>query len=192
MSTWPTIKLKNILCVSAALIFFVAATSCAISHKFGPYKGKVVDAESGKPIEGAVVFMKCSTSTFSAGGSVGYYADATEVLTDEKGEFYIELRVNAIKPGHGWRPNPEITIFKPGYGVFPGHNEAKADILVRDTSHYLPENTYVTIRLPKLMTIEDRKKNLFNIRYSLKVPIHKRKKLSEAESFERVHVGLKP
>lgn len=124
-------------------MFLVASSSCAVSHKFGPYKGKVVDADSGQAIEGAVVFMECNTISGNVGGANTHFADAAEVLTDENGEFYIELRVNTFKPGHLWSPYQDITIFKPGYGVFPGHKKAKADKIVRDTSSFIPENTYL-------------------------------------------------
>lgn len=155
--------------------------------------GRVIDAETAEPIEGAVVYMQCNTSTANIGGANTHYADAVEVLTDDKGEFHIELRVTTFKPGHAWSSYQDIIIFKPGYGAFPEHKEAKVDILVRDTSHYFPENTYVIISLPKLKTKEERKENvLYNISLPFDAPKYKWKELARQVSFERTQVGLKP
>ena len=61
------IKMKKaIYCLILAL--FMGLSACTISHEYGPYMGKVVDKETGKVIEGAVVFMTFSTSTGTAGG----------------------------------------------------------------------------------------------------------------------------
>jgi len=34
---------------------FIEFSGCAVIHHYSPYIGQVVDAESGKPIEGAIV-----------------------------------------------------------------------------------------------------------------------------------------
>ncbi len=173
------------------LLFVTLVTGCAVTHKFGPYFGRVVDAETGKPIEGAVVFMKCNTSTANIGGSNSHYADAIEVLTNENGEFHVELRVTTLRIGHVWDRYQYIMVFKPSYGVFPGHRDSKVDILIRDTSHLFPKNTYVTISLPKLQTIEERRNNLGNLFVSSRVPHEKWSKLFQLKSIERAQIGLK-
>jgi len=186
--------LQTLFRLLAPVLFFAMLSGCAVSNKFGPYIGKVVDAETKEPIEGAVVFMECSTATASPGGENSHYAGFKEVLTNENGEFSIELRLSVVRPGHLWEYSPFITVFKPAYGVFPWHRDANADILVRNTSHILPENTYVTITLPKLKTIKERKKNLrsVNIIYISKIPFEKRQNIFRLENIESVQLGLKP
>ncbi len=185
--------MKSTFCLLAALVFLLFFSGCAVTNKFGPYLGKVVDAETKEPIEGAVVFMGCSTVTGNPGGATTHYADFAEVLTDENGEFYIELRATTFRPGHLWGSS-YVSVFKPGYGVFPMHPNANVDILIRNTSHIFPENTYVTITLPKLRTLEERKDNLRHIWIpsESKVPFEKRKEIFRLRNIESVEVGLKP
>ena len=101
----------RILRIFQAVLLLLLLSGCAVTNKFGPYMGKVVDAETEKPIEGAVVFMKCGSLSPTLAGSQYHYIDAKEVLTDSKGEFNIELRVNTFQPGHVWE-YPKFIIFK--------------------------------------------------------------------------------
>ena len=117
----------RILRIFQAVLLLLLLSGCTVTNKFGPYMGKVVDAETEMPIEGAVVFMKCGSLSPTLAGSQYHYIDAKEVLTDSKGEFYIELRVNTLRPGHVWE-YPKFIIFKPGYGVFPNYPGSSVDI----------------------------------------------------------------
>jgi hypothetical protein len=36
------------------ILFIILTAGCTITHEFGPFMGKVVDAESGEPVKGAV------------------------------------------------------------------------------------------------------------------------------------------
>ena len=79
--------MRNIGLAGALLILLAG---CTISRDYGPYKGKVVDTETNKPIEGAVVFIRFYTDVYgSLGGPSPKFADSIEVLTDAKGEFEI-------------------------------------------------------------------------------------------------------
>lgn len=53
----------------------------------GLYRGRVVDAETGQPIVGAVVVVGWTAMSPNVGGGTTYGIDATEKLTDENGEF---------------------------------------------------------------------------------------------------------
>lgn len=171
----------SVLLLLALFVFGITA----IAHKFGPYMGKVVDLETGAPIEGAAVLIRFSTESFFASGA---YADAVETLTDHKGEFRIPWYLaTTFHPISKWKPNGYVTIFKPGYGAYPGHRKALPRFEVGGT---LPENKYVTIRLPRLKTIEERKRNLISIYAS--VPDRKMRNLLRLESQERVNVGITP
>lgn len=153
--------------------------------------GRVVDAETEKPIEGAVVFMKCGSLSPTLAGSQYHYIDAKEVLTDSKGEFYIELRVTTLRPGHVWE-YPHFIIFRPGYGIFPDHPGSSVDIKIKDTSSFFPEGKYVTIKLPKLKTKDERLRNLASTGAGYLVPYEKRKNLFRLENEESIALGLKP
>jgi hypothetical protein len=78
----------------------------------GPYKGRVIDADTGKPIEGVVVLGVWYKEIATAAGGVSSYYDAQETVTDANGNFNIEgkgLRLlTNIGPMH-------VLIFKAGY-----------------------------------------------------------------------------
>lgn len=176
------------------LLFLSMLSGCAVTNKFGPYIGKVVDAETKEPIEGAVVFMTCYTTTPTLAGVNSHYAGFKEAVTDGQGEFLLELRLSTLKPGHAWSYEPEVFVFKPGYGVYPWHKNAKSDTLARNTSHLLPANKFVTITLPKLKTKKERKRNLGFIMapYLHKNEFSAYENLFRLRNFEYIKLGLKP
>jgi len=161
--------------------------SFTISHDYGPFMGQVVEAESGEPIEGAVVLIGFSVEASSVGGTVYIFADAVETLTDSQGEFNIPTkRVEFFKLGATWSDECQISIFKPGYGAYPGHRKSHSSFNTR----LIPENEHVTYYLPKLKTIEQRKKNLRNIIRSGGAPIGKMPKMRKLKDEERLNVGI--
>ncbi len=165
---------------------------CAITHKFGPFMGKVVDAQTGEPIKGAAVLICFGTESVSVGGTVGHNVDAVEAVTGAGGEFRIPpKRVNLFRLTQTWDEDCLISIFKPGYGAYPGHLKTFSSPGPK-RSLYIPENKYITFYLPKLLTIMDRKKNLGNIKTYGGITNDKMPNLRKLESEERVFVGLKP
>jgi len=179
---------------SILLIFvLMLLPGCAITHKYGPYMGKVVDKETGEPIAGAVVFIQFYTEGgLSPGGAVGHYADAAETLTNEKGEYYLPpVRIVTFRIGDNWNNRVYSIIFKPGYGAYPGHPGSSDG---RDPMGWLREGVPDTIQLPKLKTSGERGKNAgdglsFN---RSRVPYEKYELLFGAVNEERIFVGSKP
>jgi hypothetical protein len=168
------------------LILFVAfiVSVTAIAHIYGPYTGKVVDLETGAPIEGAAVLMEFRTESFYASGAS---ADAVETLTDANGEFRISWYLAiTFHPLSSWKPDGYVTIFKPGFGAYPGHDDSKPLFMPNGT---LPQNEYVTIMLPRLKTMEERKRNWLT---TPNIPERKMRNLLKLESEERVNLGFKP
>jgi hypothetical protein len=164
----------------------------AITHTYGPYMGKVVDAETGEPIEGAVVFFVFFTAAPNPGGSSTKVAHAVEVLTDIRGEFSIPAqKITLFRFLHGWEKDGFVTIFKPGYGAFPGHSDSGPKY---EISYSLPENTYWTVKLPKLKSFKEKKDNLGNlfIPGSEEIPLHKRKLILDLHNEERRSLGFGP
>jgi hypothetical protein len=133
------------------LICFVSG--CAITYKFDSYQGKVIDAKTKQPIEGAAVLVVYYSETYWLAGTNSHYVDAQEVLTDKNGEFKIPAkRAVTFRIIGGWDRHPQFTIFKPGYGCYPKHKDVTP---VFDYGS-LPTNHYVTIELPQLKTREER------------------------------------
>ena len=91
--------LKTII-QAAAIIFLLQA--CA----HGPYKGRVIEEESGRPIAGAVAIGNWTDVHVNVAGGTTYCIDARETVTDANGEFEI--------PDVS-RGNFSIFVYKVGY-----------------------------------------------------------------------------
>jgi hypothetical protein len=121
------------------------------------FEGKVVDAETKEPIEGAAVLAVYYQEVPSiVAGSNHYAVDAQETLTDINGEFKIPAKTVKLEDV-SWKPECNLTIFKPGYGVFPGHKLSNA---VGENKSWPPPEKYIVYEIPKLKTREEREKNL--------------------------------
>ncbi|MDA8238769.1 MAG: hypothetical protein M0Z67_00180 [Nitrospiraceae bacterium] len=96
------------------LVFFIVLTSgcCYPLRHDGPYKGKVVDAETGQPIEGVVVLGVWFKVAATPAGGVSSYYDARETVTDRNGEF--EIQGVGLKILSNVAPM-NVLIFKSGY-----------------------------------------------------------------------------
>lgn len=95
------------------------AASWLIYHK-PEFKGKVIDAETKEPIEGAVVvamYYKSPIISGPGGGSASII-HIKETLTDEKGEFYIPSYTTIIQP-NSVEEFAAFIIYKPGYVNYP-------------------------------------------------------------------------
>lgn len=102
-----------------AMIFLLICSGCVSMLRIdGPYKGRVIDAQTGQPIEGAVAHGYWSRIHFVPTGSSSEYYDSYEVLTDRNGEFRIpgkgllvfsnidDMRLSIFKAGYKqWSPN---------------------------------------------------------------------------------------
>lgn len=182
---------KTLLFVCCFFFFATCLSGCTISHKYGPYKGRVVDKETGEPIEGAVVFIRFFTLfQLSPGGPTSKLADAVEILTDQNGEFEIpRQRINTFRVFHGWDKYAPVIIFKPGYGAYPGHPGTEPHFGMAGS---IPEDEFVIIKLPKLKTREERVRNLGYISFTSDVPYEKWRNLFEYRNIENIEVGLAP
>jgi hypothetical protein len=97
------------------LIVLAAYALCgcvSLVYYDGTYHGRVIDAQTREPIEGAVVLGVWSKGYMGAGGIAHEYYDARETVTDAQGEFTIE--------GMGPRmvthlQKMDVVIFKAGY-----------------------------------------------------------------------------
>lgn len=147
-------KIATILSVWAIL---AVVGPCTITHQFGPYYGKIVDADTGAPIKGGLVLASLYTDAYTLGGTRPKFVDALEVMTDARGEFQIPAqRVWAFRAPHRWDVHPDFVIFKPGYGSFPRHKGVSPKFSPGDT---LPPDQHVVMKLPKLNTPDEIREN---------------------------------
>ena len=113
-------SLRKFTTLRAFAVTLLIATVCfpIVSESAGPWKGQVVDKETGKPLEGVVVLARWEKRYTSFVGEMGgnEYYDSEEVVTGTEGRFVIAARqtwtVNPFSEIYG----PEFFIFKAGYG----------------------------------------------------------------------------
>lgn len=132
--------MKIVTVVSLTLLIFSFLSSSetyADLYSAGPWRGKVIDAETKQPIEGAVVALVWNRVYDCGVGRYPYFQEAREVLTDKTGSFeipaYVEKRNKSF-----WRSkdlggdlkaglicsgpiirDPDFIVYKPLYGNFP-------------------------------------------------------------------------
>ena len=138
--------MKTMAVVSLTLLTLSLLSSSEIFadlYSGGPWRGRVIDAETKQPIEGAVVALVWNRVYDCGVGRYPYFHGAREVLTDKAGSFeipaYVEKRNKSfwkLKDLGGDRKagatcsgptirDPDFIIYKPLYGNFPDQDELR-------------------------------------------------------------------
>jgi len=177
LSRFGSLKLvRNIVVVMA---FWGCLGCVSMARIDGPYKGRVVDAETERPIAGAVVHG--TWYKVALGGASTYY-DSYEVFTDSNGEFKI--------PGKGLLLLSEIdelliTIFKAGYEeIGPGTWGGLRALSMRKTVIW--NGNFVTLKLAKL-NMEQRRQR--GVSMPVLVPAEKERFLRLESNRENIEIG---
>ena len=154
---------KNLWVTCLTIIAVLISSGCgaATATRYdGPYEGRIIDADTGRPIEGVVVLGVWYKQYPSAAGAISKYYDATETVTDKNGEFRIKglglLVMSNIIP-------MDFQIFKSGYeylGLWPWES-LKKDILLRKIIKW--EGNRAIIPLKKLTMGERKKRSIPDI-----------------------------
>ena len=107
-------------------VCFIATAQCARAKTFW---GKVIDAETKEPIEGAVVVAAWKEELTTATATHTRVKDVKEVLTNKDGEWSIEgpsggdigdtKAITSFLTGKWFLKHPEFIVFKPGYCPCP-------------------------------------------------------------------------
>ncbi len=155
--------MKKIILIG--LLFWVLCLNCGSAVAGGPWKGKIMDVETKKPLEGAVVLAVWHRVYRTPFGSSSYFYEAKETLTNKMGEFEIPsyTPINLL-PIISYMRGPEFTIFKPGYGSIEGlelggYFTGKAqNIQDFESEGKRYRFTQGVIELPPLKTWEERRK----------------------------------
>ena len=118
-----------------------------------PYYGKVVDAETGMALAGAVVVASWPRRVVAPFGAHSEFYDACEVTTDRTGRFVLDGRaIEARGRAHNIEP-PWLTVFYPGHSTFPPRNVRSGNPFVRGDRQGFHD---VTIGLVRLTTRQER------------------------------------
>lgn len=116
--------LKNkLLFLAVTFTLALNASQCFASwliyHK-PEFKGRVIDADTKEPIEGAVAVVVYKKHTLISGPGGGYASvvSVKETLTDKNGDFYFPSYTTLIQP-NSIEDYAEFIIYRPGYGSLP-------------------------------------------------------------------------
>lgn len=139
------------------LIIIMSAPGCVYAVRYdGPYKGKVIDAETKEPLEGVVILGVWTKEYPTPAGAVHKFYDAYETMTDKNGDFTVEglglkIMSNVIPM--------DVVIFKAGYEHlgYMSWLSLKEDILLSKRIKW--EGEKAIIPLKKLM-MEERKRQI--------------------------------
>jgi len=153
---------RRVLTTIVILSLFIAMGTC-VCGKDRTYHGRVIDADSKEPIEGAVVVAEWKTERTTPTATHTNLKDVKECLTDKNGEWSIsgpKGRADELIPGLSlfipYTKEPIFTIFKPGYCSWPlgFYINACKDKLKPGGNGKIIEGE--SIELPKLTNRENR------------------------------------
>lgn len=154
----------------------------------GPYRGRVLDAETGKPLTGVVVVAVWRRDRIMPLHSRSEHYAAREALTNADGEFVIDADdVERNAPKRTLRPF--FTIFLPGYGR--PRTPAGTPSTLTQRFYEGPGNT---VELPRLKDKEERRMHLRTLGpYGLsEAPFTEIREYMRLFNQERVALGLDP
>ena len=179
------INMKKFNFIIIGFLFLLQGCIYAVRYD-GTYNGKVIDADTGQPLEGTVVLGVWYTVLPTVAGGVSSYYDAKETLTDKNGEFEI--------PGMGLRVMSnlapmDVLIFKAGYEhISTSWESLKESKYLIQKMKIRWEGNKAIIPLKKL-TMEERGKRIIS---RPSVPDEKMKLLTREVNRERAEKGLSP
>ena len=182
---------RNILFGLIVIILLLTIQGCFPAIRLfvydGTHSGRVVDKDTGEPIEGVVVLGVWTTKIGTVGGAWCEFYDARETVTDEKGSFSV--------PGQGVMviTNVDVmqcVIFKAGYE----YHSFDWDMLEEDLGRIIKikwEGNKPIIPLKKL-TMEERRRQGTPPAPPFDAPFEKVKLYLKERNKDRIDRGLKP
>ncbi len=149
---------RSVLLTTLALLGL--ALTCGHASADGPYRGRVIDAETKEPLVGAVVLIYWNRHAPGIGhGPLESFLGAEETLTDDRGAFVVARNPPQTWIPGTWRSTPYMTIFLPGYAYFPRYYKTDPPSPGRFAGLLkIMEDREVTFELPRLKTREERLK----------------------------------
>lgn len=171
------------LMILLVMLVMQFTAGCAYPIRYdGPYEGRVIDADTGKPIEGVVILGVWYKEEPTVAGAVSSYYDAKETVTDINGEFEISglgLKIMSnVAPMY-------VVIFKAGYeylGLMPWIS-LQEDMLLSKKIKWEGEKAIIPLRK---LPMEERKKRLFG---KENIPDEKQKLLIREMNKEKRELG---
>lgn len=165
-------------------------TGCAghIVYASGPYKGRVVDAETRQPLAGATVLAVWYREVPTAPhGPAEDYHDALELLADANGEFVVPKTTHFTLIGK--IREPQLVVYHPGYAPFPSMEARPQD---KDVEAAYAQR-FFGVELSKLKTREQRVRHArLPASVDHRIPENKFPNLIRLVNEERQALGFQP
>ncbi|MHA2219794.1 MAG: hypothetical protein ACXACY_28145, partial [Candidatus Hodarchaeales archaeon] len=105
------------ICIAIILLANIIGKGWIVYHE-RTFEGKVIDAETKEPIEGAVVKAIYNIEFYFITVSGTHSVDAEEVLTNKDGTFYVSPNIFLYLYPFAHKTDTEFTIYKQGYESF--------------------------------------------------------------------------
>lgn len=177
----PTILAAMLL---AIFLLVSHSASAAIFRYDGPYEGKVIDADTGEPIQGAVVLGVWYRIHPNVAGWNSEFYDAVETATDKNGNFQIKglgpLFISNID-------EMNMVIFKVGYEHLSTSWESlKEGYYLRQIIKWDGNKAIIPL---KRWSLEERLNRFGD--YSVHIPMEKKKMLMKEVESEEKSIGRK-
>ncbi|MBF0338614.1 MAG: hypothetical protein HQL05_12390 [Nitrospirae bacterium] len=143
--------------VIAVAVYFICimADVCAPIPSFGvdgPYTGRIVELETGEPIERAVV-----AACWGLEYTNGWKTCCKETITDKSGEFEVPAAMCITTFIPSVLHSPRVVIFKPGYLGYPPIKTKKS---LYTGVQFDKEHRHNVIKLDKAITLSERSETL--------------------------------
>ena len=105
--------LLRAICLGGLLVGLTACPPAQALDKWGPFRGRIVDVETGQPLAGAAVLVIWWEAVYTPVQTNTKFYDAREAVTDADGRFEIP---RLTPPFFTFRiRQPQVTYFAPGY-----------------------------------------------------------------------------
>lgn len=124
--------MRRLICFLIILLILFPAIGC---YAHGPWRGKVIESDTKKPLEGAVVVAVWYSKLFypwAVGGTSPEPMKVVETVTDTNGEFYFLSKYFLDIPVLREVSGPTFCIYKPGYAVAGGMTGSAPEALGLD------------------------------------------------------------
>ncbi|MBI2160547.1 MAG: carboxypeptidase regulatory-like domain-containing protein [Candidatus Rokubacteria bacterium] len=179
--------------ILALAVALASGSLPSTSEAGGPWKAQIVDAETGRPVEGVVVLLVWLKMTRSLGGPSGKYHDAEEAVTGPDGRFEVGRRRTFTLNPFTYIQGPYVTVFKPGYGQWrvKDWDKKPPEWEELDAGEVL-EKEGMMLELQPLRTREERMNFYRTFVWGYGTPpADKTKRLLDAIDAERAYLGFR-
>lgn len=191
MSAWGRIVVCAVLVMAGPLAAWAQETQTwdrYLDRPRGPYRARVVDAQTKAPLAGAVVVALWRRDRVYPFHLVSENYAVLEAITDTDGRFVLDA--NDVEERAPRRTNhPEFIIFLPGYGAYPWYQVTPTGFTAG-----IFERSDTVVELRRLESNEDRRRHLrrFDPYGYSETPFKNLPELMRRLNAENISIGLDP